>query len=212
MSQHVCAHFADRIDARHVGRLQERDLLTFVPGGNQLALQGRHVVGTAQHRHARVVGHRHTAGEQSGLRVIGGVGADDGLHELLLVHGLQRHATDGRVVEWREHLVEAQETDQALSLHDLDFDGPVGAQLGDKVHQGLLDEIDFVIRKGRDLGGRVGGGEPLDAVEMGDFRAGRKARCILARHIAFEPGIDVAGARYALVSHVAERAAADHLD
>ena len=52
--------------------------------------------------------------------VVGGVAADDGLHELVLVDGAQHGAADGRVVERRHGLVEAEEADQAVGLHHFD--------------------------------------------------------------------------------------------
>ena len=134
----------------------------------------------------------------------------DRLHEVALVHRLQRHLADRRVVERRKQEVEAEEAHQSLRLHHLHPQRPVLRERGHQVHQRLLDVIHLAVAQGGDLGCRVGTGDPFDPVEIRDPRPGGEARGAGAGLVCLEPGVVVVRAGHPLVRKVAERPAADH--
>ena len=158
-----------------------------------------------------VVRHRRAGGEDPDLVLPHGGIAREGLHELVLRHGAEHGLADAGIVEGRLDAVEAQDRrDAGLVLH-LDMEVLVAPEQRDHVGRRHLDPIHLArLQRGR-RGRGVGHGDPLDAVEMHDLRAGGQARrATRARHVAREFLVHDPGARHALGRDEAERPAADH--
>ncbi len=107
---------------------EDHHLLALVSGGNQILLQLVVILGTAGDFDPDRAGHRRAGNEDADICLDQArISARDRLHHLLLIDRREHDATDRRIIERREQVIEAQTADFARAI--LDRQGQVLAAL-----------------------------------------------------------------------------------
>jgi hypothetical protein len=129
-----------------------------------------------------------------------------------LVDRAEQRAADGGIVEGRLQMVDAQHGHHARRVQHLDLDIRRAAQQRQHVVIGVFHPVLLARLQGGGRGADIRHGVPDDPVVVDDLRPRRPIRpATLARLVAGEFLINVAGTRHAFIRLEAERAAADDL-
>ena len=172
------------IAGRSVGT-RNTNFLAVVAGGREIPFHLREVARAVQHLHAGIVGEG-----EVGLKMPTPVLHMDVIlaghrgHHVGLAEGTEKGTADSGIVERRIQMVEAQHCLVAKRVDDIDRHVGILAQQRQQVGGRLFPPVDLAGLHRRGGGGGIGDGVPLDAVEIGDLRAGgADRRAIGARHI-----------------------------
>ncbi len=157
---------------RQVGRLHQHDRRAVVACLLQKLL-GLGGVAVQHAGHAGVARQRRAADERRFADLVPFRVADGGLEEVLLRKGDEHGVTDLGIVERLGRAVEAERVLKPGRVGVEELDVLVAGEQLQQVVARRFDHVDFAVLQRRDLGLRVGHGDPFDAVELDDLATGQ---------------------------------------